>query len=231
MSSLTEYYAINNIAMNEGYIHQHPDHNRLLTALITEQPDTKSILEIGFNGGHSSETFLRLVPNCKVLSFDLGEHAYVYYGKRYLDQLYPERHTLIIGDSRTTVPNYLTSQKFDIIFIDGGHDYDVARMDIANCMRFAHEDTLLIVDDTVYTPAWQAFYTVGPTRAFSEAVQRNMIIDYGYQDVCPGRGMSWGYYNLWNLPPRAVPSAPPPPPPPPPPQHSPSSTSPTDECL
>ena len=64
----------------------------------------KSIMEIGFNAGHSALLFLAITPpETKVVSFDLGEYAYVFAAKRYIDSVFPGRHTLVTGDSTNTI--------------------------------------------------------------------------------------------------------------------------------
>ena len=116
------------------------------------QPDVKRILEIGFNAGHSADLFLSCNPNATVISFDLGQHQYVLTAKEYIDATYPSRHTLALGDSRQTVPSYIDAypdEKFDLIFIDGGHEYDIAKCDVINCKRVAHSKTTVIVDDII----------------------------------------------------------------------------------
>ena len=99
-------------------------------------------------------------------SFDLGEHNYVTHAKEYINNTYPNRHRLIIGDSRITLPIYLKNNKdtkFDIIFIDGGHDYNIAKTDMENCFHLAHKDTIVILDDTMFTKGWAAGWNIGPT--------------------------------------------------------------------
>ena len=154
-------------------------------------------MEIGFNAGHSAEVFLKNNSTLTLTSFDLGSHNYVLAAKEYIDLTYPNRHTLIIGDSTITVPKYIKNnknKKFDIIFIDGGHDYKIANTDLLNCMKLAHKDTIVALDDTMFTKKWEQHYTIGPTKAWTEHLQENKIIELNRKDYTNGLGMSWGKY-------------------------------------
>ncbi len=184
----------------EGYSQQVPKQIEDLLYL-TNRP-INNVMEIGFNAGHSAELFLENNPSMTLTSFDLGAHPYVSTAKYFIDTVYPNRHTLILGDSRVTVPDYSKKNpqtRFDIIFIDGGHQYDIAKKDILNCIKLAHHDTLVLLDDTMYTPAWEKNWTIGPTRAWIEQVQEGKIIEFFRRDYAPGRGMSWGKYRLEKL--------------------------------
>jgi predicted O-methyltransferase YrrM len=178
----------------EGYSQQVPKQVEDLIAL-SNGPDKLNVMEIGFNAGHSAEVFLQNNKHLKLTSFDLGEHDYVHVAKEYIDTTYPNRHTLILGDSTITVPAYTCDTKFDVIFIDGGHDYEIAKADIDNCRRLAHENTIVILDDTAYTQGWQVGYTIGPTQTWTEHVNDSTICELHRKDYCYGRGMSWGLYK------------------------------------
>ena len=196
-----------------------------LRDLVVQRAPT-SIMEIGFNAGHSALLFLASTPvTTKVVSFDLGEYAYVFAAKRYIDSVFPGRHTLVTGDSTMTIPKYEEQVAhrmkyletappllFDFIFIDGGHQGDIPGKDILNSMRLARDEkTIVAIDDISRDPTRQAHYTVQPTKAWNQLVSAGNIREFGYDDYfsslssssscpsdCSARGMAWGAYILSN---------------------------------
>ncbi|GAA1653849.1 class I SAM-dependent methyltransferase [Nocardia ninae] len=141
---------------------------------LAKGSDVRLIAEIGFNAGFSSYTFLEANPDVHVYSFDLGEHDYVHLAKDYIDGMFPGRHTLILGDSTQTVPEFCASgqvPRFDLVFIDGGHSYEVAKADLHNMKGLADSNTVLVFDDLV---PWR-FWGEGPTRVWQEALQDRYV--------------------------------------------------------
>jgi predicted O-methyltransferase YrrM len=196
--ALVEYLERSGFSANvfEGFSQQIPRQIQDLTTLI-DNSDVKTAMEIGFNAGHSAEIFLDTNPSLHLTSFDLGAHDYVAVAKEYMDKTYPSRHTLVIGDSTLTIPSW-EQTTYDLIFIDGGHDYHVAKADLINCRRFANENTLVLMDDTMFSEngGWIADFNVGPTRAWVGAIEQDIIVEIDHHDYCPGRGMAWGRYNV-----------------------------------
>lgn len=181
----------------EGYSQQVPDQVKDLINL-TNRPNMRA-MEIGFNAGHSAEVMLKNNRTLTLTSFDLGGHEYVAHAGEFINAYYPNRHTLILGDSTKTIPAFIEnnkSVKFDFIFIDGGHDYVIAKADMENCFHLAHKDTVVALDDTMFTRGWEQLYTVGPTRTWEEHVKQQKVVPIGRRDYQVGRGMSWGKYIM-----------------------------------
>lgn len=195
--SLTSFLNSRGFHWFEGYSQQVPQQVEDLI-MLTNKPNI-NVMEIGFNAGHSAEAFLQNNKDLILTSFDLGIHDYITTAKEYIDTTYPNRHTLILGDSRNTIPIYLENNKdikFDVIFIDGGHEYEIATADMGNCCNFAHNDTIVILDDTIFTPGMEAGWTLGPTKTWLEQLEKNKIIELNRREYTSGRGMSWGKYLL-----------------------------------
>lgn len=146
----------------------------LYLASTAQRTGAGLIGEIGFNAGFSTQVFLTANPEARVVSFDLVEHGYTKVAKEIVDKKFPGRHTLIAGDSTKTVPHFGQQNpdvKFDLFFIDGGHDYEVAKADILNVMPLCTADTAVIIDDLTPWLKWGE----GPSRAWNEAISDGLV--------------------------------------------------------
>ena len=168
---------------NEGHTQQVVEETMYLAQVSTK---AKNILEIGFNGGHSAETMLQSSDKSYVLSVDIGFHHYVKFGYYFLKKKYKNRVKLVIGNSKKILPQLVGSnKKFDLIFIDGGHDYDIVKSDLNNAIKMSDKNTLIIVDDVYYpvsekTKEYFDDHNNGPTKAWLELIKEEKITEVEY---------------------------------------------------
>ena len=104
------------------------------------------ILEVGFGAGHSCVLFLVSNPHCKVHVVDDCAHPYTIPCYDYLTRVFPDRLTHSWGKSNTVLST-LYPQRFDIIHLDGGIEYQSLSSDIHHARQLAESYTWLVVDD------------------------------------------------------------------------------------
>jgi len=145
---------------------------RYFMDLLISRPQIKIVLEIGFNTGVSAAYFLSSRDDVIVISVDIGEHKYVNDCKQLINEQFPGRHTLLIGDSKKIIPELIKlGQIFpDLIFIDGDHIAPTPLIDARNCLALARKDTILVMDDTNLINGW-----AGVLQAMCELIQNKEI--------------------------------------------------------
>ncbi|KAJ3334981.1 hypothetical protein HDU93_006898 [Gonapodya sp. JEL0774] len=134
-----------------------------------------TICETGFNGGHSSVTWLSSNQHAVLYSFDLPHPDYGPPARAHVKSAFPGRFQITDGDSTVTLPKYRVEHpdlKCDLIHVDGGHSYDVALADLRNFQPLANPHRhVLLMDDL----DCDAFYCVEPVKAWKTAVAEGWV--------------------------------------------------------
>jgi predicted O-methyltransferase YrrM len=132
--------------MQEGCVT--PEQRDFFIDFLAKHPNVSNILEIGFNGGCSSATLLGCNDSIRVTSVDIGVHSYVPVAKQLIDEVFPFKHTLLIGDSRIAVPMLKQMNvKYDMIFVDGGHIAPIPDIDLRNVHALLRDGGWIVMDD------------------------------------------------------------------------------------
>jgi len=134
---------------------------------LSRRPWVKTICEIGFNGGHSTLQWLAASDDVVVHSFDIATYPYVLPMAAYINQTFPGRFNLYVGDSTKTVPHFSKTHsdvRCDVLVVDGAHKHKIALADVRNMRAMANKNhNVLIFDDYPSTsrnfmsqlgPAW-----------------------------------------------------------------------------
>ncbi|MBT3926339.1 MAG: class I SAM-dependent methyltransferase [Rhodospirillaceae bacterium] len=130
----------------------------------------RSVLEVGFNAGHSALLALWAQPGLTYTGVDICHTAYTIPCAEYLAQVFKHRFTMFKGDSREILPRLATHHRernFDTFHIDGDHAESPVRTDISNLLRLAPESALVILDDIDFpgvAKAYNEFVELGRLR-------------------------------------------------------------------
>lgn len=149
---------------------------------LASQKHVRTICETGFNFGHSSLNFLTANAYAIVHSFDLGIHKYALNMSAYIQRLFPNRFFIHFGDSIKTIPKFIEENPdvvCDMMFVDGGHRYDVALSDITQFARIANLKRNVMIFDDYPTASKNKFGKAWEESRLSGVVEELMRCSYG----------------------------------------------------
>ena len=172
MDAYYDYIRTRGFVPTEG--ETHPEQAAWWVAFCqTHGAHWRSVAEVGFNGGLSAVLTLAALPHVHMTSYDLGEHTWVPRAQECVQRMFPGRHTLVLGDSRETLPDADATHMLEALFIDGGHFGDVPYLDLKHARRLVKPDGFIIMDD--YCPTFGG----DVVRAWDRAVAEKLIEPIG----------------------------------------------------
>jgi predicted O-methyltransferase YrrM len=163
------------IVENDPYVEGFtiPQEANDICVFLQNNPSIKLIGEIGFNVGMSCANMLNVRDDIHVYSFDIGHHPHIQKQKQIIDECFPNRHVLILGDSTKTLPMLNQLQPaigFDFIFVDGGHEHPIPYLDMINSLSLLKPGGYMCVDD--YCEQWGKF---GVIQAYNTLMEEKKI--------------------------------------------------------
>lgn len=117
-----------------------------LAQLTLRGSGSSTYCEVGFGAGHSALLVLSSFPRARVLSYDLGLAPITMAAHELLDEAYPERLYLTVGDSYLTLPrmrDYFQTFTCDLIYLDGSTLYTSVVADVRALAHVADENTIV----------------------------------------------------------------------------------------
>lgn len=113
---------------------------------IYKHTDAKSVLEIGFNAGHSAFTVLSLFDYVTYHSVDIAQYEHTEINAAALSDMFPERFSFEKINSQHLDTEVLS--RYDMVFVDGDHSVEGASMDLQKCNEAGVK--WILVDDYQY---------------------------------------------------------------------------------
>ena len=170
----------------------------------------KLVLEIGVYRGQTLSLFNYLSDYYQVRSEVWGVSPLTSVGdnvSNYIDINYEEdivfnfnnfnlkKPNIFIGHSDSDIgKNFIQSKKWDLIYIDGSHEYETVKQDVDNCIKSLNKKGLLILDDSsLYTDFNLIHKDIstfkgheGPSKLFEELIKDkklNYLFGVGHNNI------------------------------------------------
>jgi Methyltransferase domain len=145
----TEHMRQGSCSMHEQFVHKQRNliYVAQLARLASQAP---RILEIGVNTGAGSLALaLGAGPLAELTLVDIGSHKYMQPCVSRLKLIVPNPITLHVGSSHKVLPSLVEQQaQYDLVHVDGGHEAEDARKDIAHAIALTSAGAIIVVDDT-----------------------------------------------------------------------------------
>lgn len=156
--------------------------------MVMKLINAKNYMEIGVNIGHSLHYILQSVPTIKrVLAFDLCDQdthkAWEILSDLYINGSNNIKMDLVCGNTLETLKKNNSGEVFDVIHIDGGHSFEVCYSDIVKSRKFAHKNTIIIIDDAGAQNEQNSHVALSVNKAIEKAVDEG-IVGYINPGVC-----------------------------------------------
>jgi len=156
------------------------EHLVLLGALSVKLPDARNVMEVGTYDGRTALMLAHLFPQATITTLDLPPTDPVYlssYEVARTKQFVTKRDEILRRNPRVkfvevnslSLTNDAGSTGFDVVWVDGDHDFPVVGIDLANAVRLLRPGGYLMCDDVV---------TAKPSRSttyLSDAAHRSLV--------------------------------------------------------
>lgn len=118
----------------------------------------------------------KLMPLCSFY-----EKAFHPAARSLFSLLFGIRVTFVVGDSTQTLPSYSFISPCDLVSVDGGHSFEVARADVLNFYNHSSCGSLILMDDIFHKHAddWNVHHVDGAMMAWDSAISDGLIEQYG----------------------------------------------------
>jgi predicted O-methyltransferase YrrM len=119
-----------------------------LLSCVAISCDPKRIFEIGTYDGATSLQLAKCCPNSQIFTIDFPPQPDSHFkvGSRYMCTPYESQIVQLYGDS-TKFDYSPYSKQMDLIFVDGGHDLEVVRIDSINALEMVSTGGIIVWDD------------------------------------------------------------------------------------
>jgi predicted O-methyltransferase YrrM len=136
------------------------EHLLVFGALSKALTDVREVLEIGTYDGRTALLLANLFPQARVTTVDLAADDPIYaqsYQSARTAEFIRRRNETLSGSSRVQfietnslrLATDLGAGRFDLVWVDGDHDFPVVAVDLVNAVRLAKPGGLVMCDDVV----------------------------------------------------------------------------------